>query len=139
MSKGGKWRSIRPGEMLPGGIGLPAGGRGSGSTTTTTTTTRPSAFSSPATSIGGFQGVASTSTEKSLRLFNGRSRYDEWVFAPGQPRIVGRPIGSPLGTPGTTSGPRPGPTPLPGAGVPPGAGATGPALGPAFQPYVVPP
>ena len=50
--------------------------------------------------MGGFQGVASTSTDKSLRLFNGRTRYDEWVFAPGQPRIIGKPIGLPTGSPG---------------------------------------
>jgi hypothetical protein len=36
--------------------------------------------------------VASTSTEKSLRIFNGRTRYNEWVFLPGQPRVVGKPV-----------------------------------------------
>ena len=41
--------------------------------------------------MGGFQGVASTSTEKSLRVFNGRTRYNEWLFLPGQPRVIGRP------------------------------------------------
>ena len=39
---------------------------------------------------GGFQGVASTSTEKSLRVFNGRTKYNEWLFVAGQPRVVGR-------------------------------------------------
>ena len=34
-------------------------------------------------------GVASTSTDKSLRIFNGRTKYSEWLFIPGQPRIVG--------------------------------------------------
>ena len=33
-------------------------------------------------------GVASKSQETSLRLFNGRSRYDQWVFLP-QPRLLG--------------------------------------------------
>jgi hypothetical protein len=69
-------------------------------TTTTTTTTRPSAFSQPGTPLGGFQGVASTSTEKSLRVFNGRTRYSEWVFLPGQPRVVGRPVGPVMPQPG---------------------------------------
>ena len=29
-------------------------------------------------------GVASTSTEKSLRLYNGRGAYNEWTFVPVQ-------------------------------------------------------
>jgi len=93
MTKHGRWRFIRPGEAIgPVASGIP-GTAGGPTTTTTTTTTRPSAFSQPGTTIGGFQGVASTSTEKSLRVFNGRTRYSEWVFLPGQPRVVGRPVG----------------------------------------------
>jgi hypothetical protein len=61
--------------------------------------------------MGGFMGVASTSTERSLRVFNGRTRYNEWTFLPGQPRIVGRPIGPPLARPGGT-------TPFPRTGSP---------------------
>jgi type II secretory pathway pseudopilin PulG len=99
MTKHGRWRFIRPGEAVR--VGAP-GVRGPGgpTTTTTTTTTRPSAFGSPETVLGGFQGVASTSTDKSLRIFNGRTRYNEWVFLPGQPRIVGRPVGPATGRPG---------------------------------------
>jgi len=37
-------------------------------------------------------GVASTSQDKSLRVFNGRTRYDQWLFVVGQPRIVGKDI-----------------------------------------------
>jgi type II secretory pathway pseudopilin PulG len=100
MTRQGHWRFIRPGEA----IGAPGPGvRGPGgvtTTTTTTTTTRPSAFGSPGVVLGGFQGVASTSTEKSLRVFNGRTRYNEWLFLPGQPRIVGRPAGPAMGRPG---------------------------------------
>jgi type II secretory pathway pseudopilin PulG len=135
MTKDGKWRLIRPGEVLLGGVGSPAsrGGAGIG-VTSTTTTTRPSAFSPSGTVVGGFQGVASTSTEKSLRLFNGRSRYDEWVFAPGLPRVVGRPIGLPAGAPaagGRTATPA---STLPRAGVRPGV-----VTPPVSEPYVVPP
>jgi len=36
--------------------------------------------------------VASRSTEESLRLFNGRKRYNEWLFIPGQARVIGRPL-----------------------------------------------
>jgi type II secretory pathway pseudopilin PulG len=99
MTKNGRWRFLKPGEVVAPG-GAPPGGLGTSTVTTTTTTTRPSAFSQPQVTLGGFQGVASTSTEKSLRVFNGRTRYNEWVFLPGQPRVVGRPIGP--------AGPRPG-------------------------------
>lgn len=114
MTKAGKWRLLRPGDaLLPGIPGLPAtagqAGAGGAAPTTTTTTTRPSAFSQPSQGLGsgGFQGVATTSTEKSLRVFNGRSKYNEWLFVAGQPRIVGR----------APSNPRPGAQPnvAPGA------------------------
>jgi type II secretory pathway pseudopilin PulG len=97
MTKHGRWRFIRPGEAIGP---VPPGFRGPGGVTTTTTTTRPSAFTTPGTILGGFQGVASTSTEKSLRVFNGRTRYNEWVFLPGQPRVVGRPVGPMVPRPG---------------------------------------
>jgi type II secretory pathway pseudopilin PulG len=135
MTKDGKWRFIRPGEAVgPMGANPPgtaAGSLGSGgmsnTTTTTTTTTRPSAFSQPGTTIGGFQGVASTSKEKSLRIFNGRTRYDEWVFLPGQQRVIGRPLGGPgpgggpvvPGRPGLPGGVNPAGVPGGGVGIPP--------------------
>lgn len=124
MTKHGRWRMLRPGDaLLPGMPGAPSTpGRpgypsqpGSATTTTTTTTTRPSAFSQPGQTIGGFQGVASTSTEKSLRLFNNRTRYNEWLFVAGQPRVVGR----------APAGPQPGSMP-PGAPRPPGGATTRP-------------
>ena len=101
MVKHGRWRFIRPGESL-GPVTPPVAGPGGSTspTPTTTTTTRPSAFPQPGTTLGGFQGVASTSTEKSLRVFNGRTRYNEWLFLPGQPRIVGRQTGPRLPQPG---------------------------------------
>jgi type II secretory pathway pseudopilin PulG len=108
MTKSGKWRFIRPGQSV-GPIRAPGA---PGAVTTTTTTTRPSAFSQPGGTLGGIQGVASTSKEASLRVFNGRTRYDEWVFLPGQPRVVGR---------------QPGP---PGTGLPRTPGATAPGSRP---------
>jgi type II secretory pathway pseudopilin PulG len=100
MTKHGRWRFVRPGEGLVPGAPAPGNLGTSTVTTTTTTTTRPSAFSQPGQAIGPFQGVASTSTEKSLRVFNGRTKYSEWIFLPGQPRVVGRPIGPPIPRPG---------------------------------------
>jgi type II secretory pathway pseudopilin PulG len=112
MTKHGRWRFIRPGEAVgPVAPGRP--GPGGTTTTTTTTTTRPSAFTTPVTILGGFQGVASTSTEKSLRIFNGRTRYNEWVFLPNQPRIVGRQVGPGMPRPGGPFPPRPGTTTRP--------------------------
>jgi type II secretory pathway pseudopilin PulG len=135
MTKDGKWRFLRPGDaLLPGAPGAPAqagagasglGGTGFGGVApaTTTTTTRPSAFSQPGQGIGqGFQGVATTNGDKSLRVFNGRTKYNEWLFVAGQPRLIGRaPTTSPR--PGAV---QPGST-QPGAAQPgtsPPAGAT---------------
>jgi type II secretory pathway pseudopilin PulG len=98
MAKDGEWRLIHPGEaLIPGGppgaspsprpgltpkpaatpqIGLPGlpgfGGAGGGGQVQ-----------------GAILGVASTSTDKSLKLMNGRSRYDQWLFLAGQPRLLG--------------------------------------------------
>jgi type II secretory pathway pseudopilin PulG len=119
MTKDGTWRFIRPGESI--GPIRPAGtqgsaGAGGGSTTsgrtgagggsassTRSASTRASSFSQPGQTLGGIQGVASTSEEDSLRIFNGRTKYSEWLFLPGQPRIVGRAPRSP-GVPGAVPG-----------------------------------
>ena len=90
MTKDGEWRLIHQGEVV--GPVVPPGQTRPGATPR-----RPAAPSRrPGTRgvLGGIVGVASTSPEEGLRLFNGRSRYDQWVFQPGQPRIVGRTIGS---------------------------------------------
>jgi type II secretory pathway pseudopilin PulG len=138
MTKGGNWRLIRPGDVL-GAMGganpLDPRARssmpGTTTTTTTTTTTRPSAFGSSFSStnpVGGFQGVASTSTETSLRVFNGRTKYSEWIFLPGQQRVIGRPAAGgliPGAAPGRRGMPVPGgmvPGAMPPGGLPPGGG-----------------
>jgi type II secretory pathway pseudopilin PulG len=120
MTKDGKWRLVRPGETVmasaPGGAGA---------------SPKPGASASPAfgatqpiggTSIGVIAGVASLSKQDSLRLFNGRTRYDQWVFLAGQPRRLGR-----------NTGPMPGAPGLPGMpGMPGNApGATNPGAAPA--------
>jgi type II secretory pathway pseudopilin PulG len=95
MTKDGKWRLVRQGEMLsPGGPTPSPGPRG---------LPTPSPIPSPSTmpgaggeTLGGFIGVATTSREKGLRIYNGKKYYHEWIFAVGLPRIVGTtPIGLP--------------------------------------------
>lgn len=132
MAKDGKWRFIRPGEALGQARSPFAKDAGSGATTTTTTTTtRPPMFGQSSTVMGGFQGVATTSTDTGLRLFNGREKYNEWVFMPGQPRVVGKPLGGPMGMGGPMF-------PFGGRGGPRRGGPDGP-LNPQAAPYVVPP
>jgi type II secretory pathway pseudopilin PulG len=123
----GKWRFLRPGEAIvpgapgpgsrPGQPGLPgqpgAGSPGAGAVPTPTPTppgTSPGGRAGDAPIGSAIQGVASRSPDHGLRIFNGRERYNEWLFVPGQPRIVGRPM-APV-TPGINP-PRPGSTPGP--------------------------
>lgn len=119
MTHEGEWRLLRQGEVGPmsmrqrprrrdgGGPGGELGeGRGRG--------------------LGAFVGVASTSTEESFRIVNGRTKYDEWQFAAGHPPVIGRQktfggVGAPgAGTPGTGSQGQGQPGPAPGPGKPGG-------------------
>lgn len=105
MSKDGKWRLVHQGEaVIPVGGGV--GGGPSPPATTQPPITQPPTTLPPGLVLGGIVGVASTSADKSIRVFNGRTRYDQWVFAVGQPRVVGRtPIVLPPG--GGGGSPRP--------------------------------
>jgi type II secretory pathway pseudopilin PulG len=72
-------------------------GGGGQSATTTSTSTRPgdqiaNAFgrpsaSAPGTAAGGIMGVVSKSKDTSLRLYNGRNKYNEWVFVATQSSV----------------------------------------------------
>jgi type II secretory pathway pseudopilin PulG len=89
MVKGGKWRFVRPGESVPVST-IPTGG----ASPRPSPSAPPSAFGPPGgTSVGAIAGVVSQSHEKSLRLFNGRTKYDQWIFLAGQPRLLGRNTG----------------------------------------------
>lgn len=72
-----------------GGTGTAGAGVGRGSTgragfsSTTSFAQGGSGLGNPA-NAGGIVGVTSKSTEKSLRLYNGRGVYNEWVFVPVQ-------------------------------------------------------
>jgi type II secretory pathway pseudopilin PulG len=124
MTKDGKWRLIRQGEAI-GPIRAPGAGGETGASASAAagpgfrgTSSRPGALGSASTSgpgrsatgrqrgatLGGIQGVASTSEETSLRVFNGRTQYNEWIFLPGQPREVGRPQRRPGAAPGQPRG-----------------------------------
>jgi type II secretory pathway pseudopilin PulG len=104
--------SAQPQTGRPGGAGTPGG---------------TSPIGSPgAGAVGGIMGVVSKSKDKSIRLYNGRSHYNEWAFintpqqqAPGQG-----------GAPGTTvpgrGGPGQGQNPF-GSGI---GGRGGPGGGP---------
>jgi type II secretory pathway pseudopilin PulG len=120
MTEKGQWRFIRPGEVLvqppPGAGGRQPGAMPGQAQPTPSPETRPGLGSSsrPGQSMGPFIGVASTSKEKSLRVFNQRSRYDQWLFVVGQPRVVGKDANNMPRLPGMKP-PRPGqvnPSPL---------------------------
>jgi type II secretory pathway pseudopilin PulG len=118
MTQDGKWRLIHPGEGVirgkPGAgsrLGMPGMADGGGMSGKQQELLGPGAAP-----VGPFLGVASRSKEKSLRLFNGRSQYDEWIFAVGMPRFVGKP---PVNMPGAEPSPNPG-------SKPPGSGPTKP-------------
>ena len=113
MVESGQWRFVRPGEA---GIGLPSPGGGvpgqpgaspgptpraggaspspspspSGTGTGTGAGSGSGSGSGSGAAFGPFIGVASTSRGKSLRIVNGRQRYDQWLFLAGQPVLVGK-------------------------------------------------
>ncbi|MEW6322234.1 MAG: type II secretion system protein [Acidobacteriota bacterium] len=100
----------------------------------------------------GIQGVVSKSAETSIRIYNGRSKYNEWAFVaiqatqqgggpggPMQPRGPGAPPGNPgtfgPGGPGTQSPFGPGSSPFgPGGPGAPGGPARPPVFGPGAPP-----
>src|SRR5262249_34879645 len=122
MTKDGKWRLVRPGESV---MASAPGGTGASPKPGASPSASP-AFGAPqplgGTSIGGLAGGASLRKDESLRMFNGRTRYDQWIFLAGQPRRLGRNTGPQPGVPGA----------LPGGNIPGGVGnpgTGGPSMG----------
>lgn len=85
---------------------------------------------------GGIMGVASKSTENSIRIYKGQTRYDMWPFTFN---VVNRPGGNMPGAqgpggPGQRGGPGRAGAPGPGGRGPggrgPGPGGRGPGMGP---------
>lgn len=92
----------RPGEQGSANLGTPA-----------RQTLQSGTNSTGATGAGGIIGVTSKSTDTSFRLYNGRSKYNEWAFVHVQ--TAQRPQGSGQQQPGQQQ--------RPGAfGMPPGTG-----------------
>ena len=92
MTKAGRWRILRPGEAaaaVPGAPRIPGspGPKGGGPTPSPSAT--PVFGDSTTTPGGPIAGVTSTSTEESRRSVNGVRRYNQWVFAPNVPFILG--------------------------------------------------
>ena len=121
MTPDGKWRLVHQGETVAPvtNPGQPGGRPGASPTPSPTPTPRPAGPGvATGTTLGPIIGVASNSRDKSLRIFNGRTQYNEWVFAAGQPRIIGKPAtigtgGSAPGHRGTPGGVTPTPPPTP--------------------------
>jgi type II secretory pathway pseudopilin PulG len=109
----------------PGGRGAPpptqpqlGAGRGPG-------------LGTPGAAAGGIIGVTSKSTDTSIRLYKGRSHYNEWAFVYTPPASAGS--GTP-GAPGRGNNPgQRGNTPFPGTGPFPPGGPGGPG-GPGRNP-----
>lgn len=89
MTQDGKWRFLKPGEV--GGMRFRnrlrgrdrnAGPGGEGQAA--------DRFNAALGGLGGFVGVATTFEGEAFRIFNGQTRYDEWFFVAGQPRVLGR-------------------------------------------------
>jgi type II secretory pathway pseudopilin PulG len=109
-AKDGKWRLVRPGEAI-----LPPGVPGLNPTRQPPATMvgqAPTAGTIGGTiTVGGtgFIGVASHSKDESLRILNGRTRYNEWLFIAGQQRILGRQVGPGVAPGGIAPSAVPGP------------------------------
>lgn len=99
--------------QTPQTLGSQAGGLGSSSQSAFG---QPGPLGQPA-GIGasaGVMGVRSKSTEKSFRLYNGRDRYNQWIFVGTQ---ASQQAGAPTGAqaPGGRGAPAPGAVPAPGS------------------------
>ena len=100
MTKDGKWRIVRPGEVAPSRpTGGAAGGR-PGATPSPTPAPTPGFGGGSGGLTGPIAGVASLSRETSLRTVNGNVTYNLWVFTPSIPLVIGGQA--------PVAGPRPG-------------------------------
>ena len=120
-----------PGVQPPGGRGGTPGAAGAGRSNTPAPPTNPGATTPGAVGGGtqsGIIGVVSKSKDVSIRLYNGRSHYNEWIFqATQRTQTPGGATGA--GTPGRGGAPgQPTPGGRGGRGQPPGGGRGGPGM-----------
>ena len=109
MTRDGKWRIVRPGEVSPVRPAGVAGGPGRpGATPSPTPAPTPGFGASQGGLTGPIAGVASLSKESSLRSVNGNVTYNLWVFAPSIPLVIGGQAPSAAPRPGA-AGQLPGP------------------------------
>jgi type II secretory pathway pseudopilin PulG len=94
-----------------------SGGRGG---TPAATTAQPFSIGANGAVPGGIAGVASKSTDTSIRIYNGQTHYNEWVFR----FIAATPTPGATGGPGQRGGP-PNQAPGPGGVGGPGRGERG--------------
>jgi type II secretory pathway pseudopilin PulG len=118
---------IQPGGAQRGG-GQAAAPAGRGAQTTGRGPTGPAPPAGAATPgggpAGGIIGVTSKSTDTSIRLYKGRSHYNEWAFVYTAPvQAPGAAVPGQRGQPGRQGQPQiPGPGGFPGRGGPNGPG-----------------
>ena len=140
-----------PGNASPGQPGLPrtqgpTKAPGADGTPAISGTFEPVQGRGPGTPAIGIQGVVSKSSDKSIKLYNGRNKYNEWAFiylATAQ-RVGGRGVAQPgvgqQGSPFPGMGP-PGSQPpigspaVPFGASPGGMGAPPPGQPPATSPF----
>jgi hypothetical protein len=99
----------------PQGVGTPAGSQRPGQVGTATQTVAPGptgaptgiqGVQAPGSIPGGIIGVTSKSKESSIKIYNGRTKYNEWAFVFVQ--TAQRPTGPGTQQPGQNPGARPG-------------------------------
>jgi len=119
LTKEGRWRLVRPGEVLPGRPGGPGGLPGGPGRPTPTPTPAPTPVfgGNSGAPVGPIAGVVSLSKDTGLRLVNGNPAYNQWVFAPNVPFVIGG-LTAALG----------GPPRAPNQAVPQGGGQRAPDL-----------
>jgi len=110
----GQAAATQPGQQAAGRQGAPGRGQQPG---------QGAAVPGASVPVGGIVGVASKSTDESIRLYKGRSHYNEWAFVYTTP--VQAPGTGGVGAPGAGGAGAPAPG---GSGPQPGQGQRGPTL-----------